>query len=306
MHRSAHGSPQHREGRSWLLAAALFVGALLASGCVAAADVSEEPADAATTSSSTAVPRTTGIPTMRPTSAESLGIVLDPSGRPWDNYWGPEDATTETRYLTKVHIPAGRLEVVSGDDIVAWSGLTLRDTESVDLRGTEDFDLLIVWERRPDDEGAVRESVLGVQLLQPGTVVDRWGGFETAYRTTAGFGGFFSRPVLGWARDNVDLAQSLVDREPTSDRPFALADLDGEPGRDTFVFRNGSGAGRFEMSRAFDVDGRVIGVMIWHPRYPWRLAVPVGEPPPDVTEREDELIDCIEGRRLIDKWGRCT
>ena len=84
------------------------------------------------------------------------------------------------------------------------------------------------------------------------------------------------------------------------------ADLDDEPGLDAILFSNGFGDGGFPMSRGYDADGELAAVAIWHLLGPWRLGVPEGEPPPDVTAREQEMRECLAGTREVTDWGHCV
>lgn len=286
-----------------------------------------ESDDASVVTSSTAVPRTTGVPTMRPTPADELGIVLDASGRPFDNYRGPDGTTTEQRLLARLQVGDEPLEVVDGDALYQPLLVTIEETESVDFRSVTELDLRIVWQQRPvsaateekrEDEGPRfhpignaadsdrEESILGVLVSAPGATVTRWGPFEPAYDSNDGLGAVIGRAALQWADENLEFGEPLLADELPGDRPYQLVDLDGEPGFDLFLFDNGSGSGAQALAEGFNSDDELVAIMLWHPRYPWRLAVPDGSPPPDIVEREEELIDCIEGRRLIDRWGRCT
>ncbi len=307
---------------------------LASSACVPTETSSDVSADQAESSDTEPpdVPRTTAVPTMQPTSAEDLGIVLDADGRPYDNYWGPGESTAELRLLTKLEVPGGRIELIEGEAFRGQVPITVRDTTTIDFRESGEFDLRIVWEQRPVDEDGdaddtsessqsdsnvgdadgveveTTESILGVYVGLSGRTVERWGAFATAYETSAGLGGITTRSVLDWADRNLDFGESFIDGEFIEGRPFILSDLDEQEGRDTVLFEQGTARTSEERlyTRGFDGDDRLVAIMIWDPRFPWRLAVSQGSPPPDIVEREEELIDCIEGRRLIDKWGRCT
>ncbi|MEM7272161.1 MAG: hypothetical protein AAF547_03685 [Actinomycetota bacterium] len=297
--------------------------ALFGAACVAQSGASEsEDGDAGTgTEADGDVARTTIVPRMRPTPADELGIVLDPTGRPYDNEVGPQGSTTEERLLASLFVDRGRLYLVDGESFLNPGPIAAGDRATVNFRGQTDLDVRIVWQQPPsadddqtEDEPAadddpdqqVRETILGVRIGARGAEVSTWGRFERAYQTDTGLGGVISRTGFEWARDNLDEQTPLLDQRPTPDRPFLLADVAGETGRDLLLFDNGVGAGEFVYTEGFDADGALVAIMIWDRRYPWRLAVPDGEPPPDVTEREQELIDCIEGRRVIGRWGRCN
>ena len=326
-----------------LLLLGLLAFCLLASACVpgedSSAELSEEPSESEELEETEAagVPQTTIVPTMRPTSAEDLGIAIDSSGRPYDNYWGPQGATTETRLVSRFEVPGGRIELIQGEALRGVGLLNVNNTTTINFRTTGTYDLRVVWEQRPaatsatdeTDDGsenddseseevesdqAIVESVLGVMVAPVDIEVARWGEFVTAYETDEGLGGITTRSVIDWVETNLEPGEPLVTEEFPDGEPYLVDDIDGEPGRDVFLFdhlpsvevQSERTDNRYVYTRGFDEDDRLVALMIWDQRFPWRLAVPEGEPPPDISEREDELVDCIEGRRLIDKWGRCT
>ena len=59
------------------------------------------------------------------------------------------------------------------------------------------------------------------------------------------------------------------------------------------------------MARGVDASGQVVSLYIFDVRYPWRLAIPDGTPPPDVTLREQEYIECLDGTRDVLPNGEC-
>lgn len=69
--------------------------------------------------------------------------------------------------------------------------------------------------------------------------------------------------------------------------------------------RTDSATGGFPMSNGFDADGRLVEIVLPTLTYPWRLMVPDGTPPADVTKREDELLECLNGDRPVTVAGRC-
>ena len=58
------------------------------------------------------------------------------------------------------------------------------------------------------------------------------------------------------------------------------------------------------MSRGLAPDGELVALVVWHPRIPWRLSIPEGVPPPDVTARERRYSDCLYHLRTVLN-GRC-
>ncbi len=304
-----------------------------ASACVpseAASDGQEQQDDSSTTVVQD-VPQTTGVPRMRPTSAEDLGIALDETGRPYDNYWGAQGTVVERRLLTRLQIDRGRLELFDGDALGGPVVITIRDTESVNFATAEELNVGLYWQQFPTGsvpaamqgevptklyplgtgaDGDTKEAIIGVELSVPGSTVARWDAFEPAYESDEGLGAATSRRMLEVTAQDFEFGDFLIE-EPLleQDRAYRLADLDDEPGNETFLFDNGGPARvarQYELTEGFDEDGQLVSVLLWVRRFPWRLAVAEGTPPADIVEREEELIDCIEGRRLIDKWGRCT
>lgn len=243
---------------------------------------------------------------MRPSSADELGIALDDRGRPYDNYVGPQGTTTEQRLLGRMTIDRGRLYLMAGESFLVPSVIGSADKTTVNFRTITDLDIHVIWQKPagPDDEPV--ESILGIRVGGRDEEVTSWGRFKDGYTTESGLGGVISRTSFEFGRDLLEPDQPVLEEGLIEGRLFLLADLTGEPGRDLFLFENGSGRGSYSYAEGFDDDGRLVAIMIWHGRYPWRLAVLEGEPPPDVTEREAELQACIDGRRTIDRWGRCT
>lgn len=228
-----------------------------------------------------------------PTPAEALRVPLDSQGRPYD---APvhQPATTQTRAVGTLDVVDGQLQVMDG---IALVSQPVDDGVLVEVDGDERLAVDVVWQVY---EGF--EAVLGVRVSRPGRpAVARWERFEPAYGTDGGLGGITSTAVVRRARATAPQDWPQVDLRTVQD--VRLLDLDGRPGDDSLVFTNGFGDGGFPLSRGVDASGRLVAVLVWDQRYPWRLAVPEGTPPPDVTEREEEIADCIAGRRPIAVYG---
>ena len=243
------------------------------------------------------VPTPTATPTAvtvtQPIPASELDVPLDEQGLPYDAPVHP-GVTVETRPLTTLDIAAGGLRVMDGNMLQV-----LPDTPgaSVDLGGADGLEVAVIWERYKG-----RESVLGVRVQVPGGgPVQRWDRLRPAYGTDGGVGGITSEAVVRRAE------AAGFDRWPELELDYEeevyVLDLDGRPGDDSLIFANGYGDGGFPLSEGRDAAGRIVATVIWHPRYPWRLAVPDGAPPPDVVEREREMADCIAGRRPVTIYG---
>ncbi len=245
-------------------------------------------AEALSTTSASAPPSSI----LRPFTAAELNVQLDPNGRPYDAAVVGE-VETETRPLDLFHFARGQVRVMDGNayqvDPSAFG------SELVDFGQHEDLQVSVVWERAIDTGG---ENVLGVRLDVPGTEVAEWSRFRHAYGTDGGVGAVTSTAVVRRAEQHLTDDEQWVP-DPDYGVDIEVFNLDGLDGPDSIVFSNGFGDGAFPMSEGLDPDGDLVSLMIWDPRYPWRLAVDDGTPPPDVTDREDEIIECIAGRRPV-------
>ena len=232
-----------------------------------------------------------------------LDVELDETGRPYDSVrWSD---SIERRDWTELVLPSGELLVIDGNQaewVVADGTVEGSPVRFADELITLDVD--VIWER-----SEYGEVPLGVRLDVPETSVDRWLAFEFAYGTDGGMGGVVSGSLVGIEPipDPPDELTSL-----DFDTPFYRGevdleqwDLDGTPGNDLLRFSNGFGDGGFPMIRGIDRDDRLVSLIIWDTRFPWRLAVPDGQPPPDVSDREEELLECLGGRRDPGPDGSC-
>lgn len=230
-----------------------------------------------------------------------LEIALDPDGRPYDVV--PADGVTIR------HEPFGTL--FSGDGtVVVMDGNALEvdmiffneGNPIVDFGEATELDMTVVWEVRDD-----WEDFLGIRLQRPGTEVSEWLDLEFAYGTDGGVGAFTTGTIMFEAARRGD--ESLSELAMTlANEGFpgpVLMDLDGVDGIDSAYFNNGWGDGAFPMSRGIDASGDTVALYIFDLRYPWRLMVPDGRPPPNVTAREQEYIECLEGTREVRADGQC-
>jgi hypothetical protein len=272
-----------RSGQHIRWASTLLLAVFVAGGCMTTDSASVVPAPSAITP---APLRTI----TQPTTAAELGIPLDPDGHPYD---APTDGgTASTRPYATLHIAGGRLRVLDGNALEVFPDA--EEAVGVTFPGQDELKVDIVWEKYPQHGSAV----LGVLVHPPHSpAVAHWGRYRDAYGTDGGVGGITSAAVtaratsLGfhrWAAPKVDYNKQIT-----------LLNLDGRPGNDSMVFDNGYGDGGYPMSEGRDAGGRLVALLIWDPRYPWRLAVPEGTPPPDVVAREHQIADCIAGRRPL-------
>lgn len=241
---------------------------------------------------------------MEPTDAADLGVVLDEQGRPYDVVAdrGWQARTVRVEAVSDVFVPGGHVRTMDGNSLQVDPQFFADEAQSVEFGARELLQLSLVLEAG-EYEGEPWESVLGVRLDVEGEVVAEWEPFEYAYGTDGGVGGVTAQSMLDdpvWTGSD----GMLFDWDYEDD--FYLGDHDGLPGLETFVFSNGYGDGGFPMSRGLNTDGELVALLIWDTRYPWRLAVPDGRPPSDVTLREDQFLECMAGTRLINQWGECS
>ncbi|MCB0962895.1 MAG: hypothetical protein KDA98_06260 [Acidimicrobiales bacterium] len=241
--------------------------------------------DAAPTTTTTTIP-----PTGEPVPAEELGIVVDPSGRPYDmtsDQWSPDDEI-EVRPVTTLELEDETVRTLAGEAL----GLEGDEPDpTVRFTGADEVEVSAIVRIPSGDEATTRP--VGIRLDVPGTEVARWGPFRPAYGTDGGMGAVASD--AGYGRlDRIEGEEAigrLVDGEPT-----VALDVDGG-GDDVVLFDNGYGDGGFPMAEGVDAEGETVALVIWSLIHPWRLGIPDGEPPPDVTRAEDQLAECLAGAR---------
>lgn len=236
-----------------------------------------------------------------------LVATFDEGGRPYDvEIFG--DTTLRQEHLARLAVPDGRLLVMDGSmayvDPSVEAEYAPQVTVTPDLIGDDgvhQVNVDVIW----DVDGSW-ESVLGVWIGPADAPVAHWDNFEFAYGTDGGVGGIVAQSAADLAGLQPDLDMWVPDEKIDYGANTQLFDTDGVDGPDTLVFSNGWGDGGFPMSRGRDAAGEVVAVLIWRTDHPWRLAVPNGTPPEDVSLREQEVLDCFQGQREVHPSGYCT
>lgn len=230
-----------------------------------------------------------------------LEVALDPEGRPYDVV-PPEGVTVRHQPFGSAYSGDGTLVVMDGNALEVDMVFSREDNPIVDFGEPTALDLTVVWEVRE-----TWEDFLGIRLQRPGTVVVRWLDWEFAYGTDGGVGSFTTGSVLLEAanRDDQSLSELAMSLADDGFPGPVLMDLDGVDGIDSAYFSNGWGDGAFPMSRGLDAAGNTVALYIFDLRHPWRLMIPDGVPPPNVTAREQEFIECLEGTREVRADGQC-
>ena len=245
------------------------------------------------------------------TRTSPLVATFDEQGRPFDTEI--RGSTSFRRdHLATLAVPSGRLLVMDGNTVQVRPGseidvapLVVVKPDRISDAGVHDINIDALWNVYDDGE-----SVMGIWIGPTDAPVERWGMFEDAYGTDGGVGGIIAETA---ARRDRDLDPSERESDtflPWEELDFAantqLFDTDDVEGADALVFGNGIGDGFYPMSRGYDDAGEVVVVVVWHVAYPWRLAIPVGTPPPDVSERENQLLECFRGERTVLPSGSCS
>lgn len=203
--------------------------------------------------------------------------------------------------LGRFHVPEGPILVGDGISISPEFHPTIQEFTKVASTGSSDWDVSIV----PFNGGATV-----FRLQKPNTLVEQWSAFESAYGTDGGLGGVTSSVPLGapgWANMTsifgggmlpkvrvVLTTGEILDEVPAKEEYFSLVmnDADEDQLFDTIVFSNGYGDGGFPLSRGLDSEGETVAIVISSQMLPWRLTVPDGSPPPDVTAEEIRIATC--------------
>lgn len=242
-----------------------------------------------------------------PTLVVPLDVTLDPAGRPYDV--AVDDAVElEHRLIGRLVVPDGELRVADGISIgVSINGMQAEEFQHVDFPVTDD-ELLVTGLDVTMLLLAVGESTepLAVRAEIPGRSVERWGNLEFAYGTDGGLGGLVTQRLVDVAHQHAwDMDTQPITFEDDDYSDYFFADMDRIPGDDYLTFANGFGDGAFPMAKGYDEAGDVVALVVWDIRYPWRLAVPDGTPPADVTAREQEIQRCIDDPSLVELDGSC-
>lgn len=229
-----------------------------------------------------------------PVGADQFEVVLDEDGRPYDSTIREEPLPpVRLEDITTFEPRGGVVRTATGEMI----GYDAEPTDpTVEFEGAT---RLVVREIRIGrDADDPEDDIQGIRLDVPGSTVVRWRSFELAYGTDGGMGAV--------------MTQDGHDRFGQVDGDAVIADLGaseavalgpgGGAADDIVAFANGYGDGGFPMSRGVDADGRVVSLVIWDTTYPWRLAIPDGIPPPDVTRAEDQLQECLDGERDLIRY----
>ncbi len=221
-------------------------------------------------------------------------VWFDAQGRPFDVTLLVGDRFTKP--IAKV---VGRLRI-EGSPVMVGDGSTLsiardfapRLDEFVEVAfgpNVNEVDVRLLTDEAQPQTNGFRLDMVGA------SPVERWGSFELAYGTDGGSGGVTTKYVLERNAGQPSNYEAMND----FDLDVQFADNDELSGLDSFVFANGFGDGSFPMSRGIDASGRLVALVIWTGVQPWRISVPDGTPPPDVSEREQEVADCLAGKRKL-------
>jgi len=239
-----------------------------------------------------------------PTRRIPLDVSLDADGRPYD-VSVPSGSTIFREPIGKLTAEGGELLVMDG--ISAQMDPLADEEEAVPISVEADrvdelgihYVNLEMIRHQGERNGRRWVETLGVWVGPTDAQVASWDPFEDAYATEGITGGIIA------ARSVRDIKRNWYFDQPVSDLDYYLVDVDGRPGTETFTFTNGRFDGFYPMSRGRNAENEVVAVVIWRTDAPWRLAVPTGAPPADVTEREEQLIECIAGEREIYLDGTC-
>lgn len=252
----------------------------------------------------------TGVPTPQEsaTSPAPLDVTFDDDGRPFDVPL-PDGFEVIREDLVRLQLPSGWVAITPGEAL-PWLEADDPELVRVHLGDPGRYLVEVVWLQLAEAPDTRRPA--GLILRASDQPVHRWERFEYAYGTDAGIGAIstpeYHRRNAGRNFEALEAgdAYALGDRFIDSDEPILIDDLDGVSGPDTILFDNGFGDGGYPQTRGVDADGRLAAVAIWHLIAPWRLANLEGTPPPDVTTRESEMIDCLRGQREVTAHGSCT
>jgi hypothetical protein len=247
-----------------------------------------------------------GYQTWQATMATPLDVLLDSDGRPYEFRPYDPQATSSRSHAGQLTVPDGELTVVDGiaGPYIDEAGVLSDPQVAVapDAIGDDGRHLVnvdILW-----DHSLGGKNLLAVWLGPTDAEVEQWDPLEYAYGTDGGMGAVMTTS-LAREFDTVLVDEAVLDNWIEFDDWFEFVDLDDAEGYDVFKFSNGVGDGGFPMARGRDASGDVVAVVIFHYGVPWRLAVPEGTPPPEIVNREEEILECLSGTRPVLPDGQC-
>ena len=234
-------------------------------------------------------------------------VSLDDDGAPYElPGWEEFITVEEPEAFENLVAPNGSFLILDGNILACCSWAISDPRESVRVEFGESVDELETTRLVNGYVNSDGTETTGFRFDVPGGEVERWGAFETAYGTDGGQGGAISVAAAAWLEAN-PLETELMDEPGTFENPVTFRDVDPEPGLDMLIFANGFGDGAFPMSRGFDASGNLVSLVVFDERrVPWRLIVPDGIAPPDVTDRIDAIAECIAGERTVLADGTCA
>jgi hypothetical protein len=229
-----------------------------------------------------------------PVDPADFEVVLDDDGRPYDSTLRTEPLPpVRMEDVTTFEPRDGIVRTATGEMI----GYEAEPTDpSVEFEGATELTVREIRVGRDADDPA--DNIQGIRIDVPGSDVVRWRSFELAYGTDGGMGAVMTQE--GHDRFGRVDGDAVLEDVGASDA-VALGP-GGGAADDIVAFANGYGDGGFPMSRGVDAGGRVVSLVIWDTTYPWRLAIPDGIPPPDVTRAEDQLQECLDGERDLIRY----
>lgn len=234
-----------------------------------------------------------------PVGPGDLGIGVDAAGRPFDVPGAAAlGAEVVHEQVGTMVVEDGELRIMDGSALQVDPVFFADEAVSVRLDGEAVEVTVLSVARRDGSPGTV-----GVRLDVAGDRdVVRWRPFEPAYGTDGGVGGITTPAILDGA--GASGPHGFVPDDIYRDRYYLGAHA-RPPDPDVFIFGNGVGDGGFPLSVGVDDHGDPVAVLLPSMNHPWRLVVPDGQPPPDVTRREDELLACLTGERPLNRDGAC-
>ena len=242
----------------------------------------------------------------RPLTADELDVELDENGRPYDierSWYDRGELVTEA--FGSLSVPGGELRIIDG--IAAEVDLAFFADEATAVPLGSDIDTVEITLHQlatTIDADTTVTQIGAVRLDVPAAEsVDRWEPYEFAYGTDGGTGGVTSQAVIDAAtlRGDDDTPDDFGEFDPAP----RLDNVLGQDLPDVFVYSNGFGDGAFPMSRGLDRNGDLVSIVLPTLTYPWRLMIADGEPPGDVTTRENEYLECLRGTRPVTVDGIC-
>lgn len=236
-----------------------------------------------------------GFEDWEPSFLSPIGVSVDPEGRAYDIDYRPGDFTFE--HVGQMSVTNSELHVLNA---YAFSnGLTEHDAVSVFKL---DDDAIQASGNMLDISVAtiswheLHMRSVGVRFDTANTEVELWTSFSTVACEIV------TAPVVT-AEHHLLFGERPAGLRPEVESDWELIDIDEDGVIDSFGAPFAPTCASATVG--LNADGAAVSFVLWYGEVPWRLGIPDGIPPPEVTKAEQAYQDCLDRTTPTYPGGWC-